>query len=445
MHLAATIIGLDGALTAADSPRVAGLCHRLLLKKRPRKQAKVLTRIQIIKLERILMDPLADIQDRIAAGHCLFLVLGRIRWSDAECIEDLEEDIAEQDVGYIQANALGSKTSVTAQQKTAFFPFVATAFALETPKWHQTWIRLRKKAGLVQLPRQETETSPRVPFMPSILVGGEFGNVAMTSDEGSRILRALLRQSGEAEDQLQGVSTHSLKATLLSWLRKWGADPFHSKVAGYHSIQGEGSMFSYARDNVAATLRVIDEMLDQVRTGVFSPDSTRSGYFDLRRNKRPSPSLSGNHSGGRKSVPEVTDESPQQDEAVQAEIRECWAEDGLVELDEDNFADDPVPHSNPVNDDDAGSVESSSESSSSDSGAEAIHALNYIRAPAFASTFIFAVHNFNKTLHKCKDDSRSKTACGRPIHAGYTIFDQEPVFMFHNCSTCFGTVIDLVQ
>ena len=41
MHMASSLIGLDGALQAADSPRVVGLCRRLLLGKRPRKQAKV--------------------------------------------------------------------------------------------------------------------------------------------------------------------------------------------------------------------------------------------------------------------------------------------------------------------------------------------------------------------------------------------------------------------
>ena len=441
MRLAASIIGLDGAAVSADSPRVAGICHRLLLKKRPRKQAKVLTRVQIIKLERILMEPKADLADRVAAGHCLFLVFGRIRWTDAECVENLDEDITTDNQGYLQANALGSKTSITAMQKTAFFPFVMTVNALETPLWHRTWLRLRQRAGLVKLPRAEEDRDSRTPFMPSVLMGGSFGSVAMTSDEGSRILRALLRHAGEKEDQVAGVSTHSLKATVLSWLRKWGADPFHSKVAGYHSIQGEGSMFSYARDNVAATLRVIDDMLDQIRSGVFNPDSTRSGYFDLRRSKDAGgPSRINSSNCQPTNLPACA----LQDQDVPSPEQYCEDTEGGVELQAEfpDFGDEVVDveelHNVSIQDD-----SSSSESSSSESDAGAIGALSFLRAPALASSSFFAVHNFNKTLHKCRDDSHSVTACGRKLHEGYTAFDHEPLVTFHNCAVCFGTVVSV--
>ena len=63
MNLASAIIGLYGATEASTGPIVMGLCHRMMLKKRNRKQAKVLTRIQVIKLERLLVDPSADRQD----------------------------------------------------------------------------------------------------------------------------------------------------------------------------------------------------------------------------------------------------------------------------------------------------------------------------------------------------------------------------------------------
>ena len=61
MHLVAILIGLDGALASADSQRVVGLCHRLLMGNRPRKQSKVLHVAQVLILERVLMMPDADL------------------------------------------------------------------------------------------------------------------------------------------------------------------------------------------------------------------------------------------------------------------------------------------------------------------------------------------------------------------------------------------------
>jgi hypothetical protein len=454
MHLAATLIGLDGALAAADSPRVVGLCHRLLMGKRPRKQAKVLLVIQVLIMERVLMMPDADLPDRIFCGHCLFVVFARLRWSDPEHIEKMFEDLNEDGAGYIQADALGSKTSVTVQQKTSWLPFVATANGLEVPLWHQTWLRLREQAGLVQLPRSDEQMKPRVPFMPSVTTGGGFGCSPMTSNEASKFLRAILRQQGQSEDQVAGISSHSLKAVVLSWLRKYGVDPFHSKVAGYHSIAGEASMFSYARDNVAATLRVIDEVIDSVRTGVFQPDSTRSGYFDLAKNP-------GEHAATNISCTLPSDSfPPKPPTTLPADLQEVpldasvqngiWEEEveGLFPLFVDDAVCPVVQFQGAVAEEEEAFVVSASESSSSssessDSDSDALGAVSFVkgvaRAGASHSSDAFAVHNFHKTLHKCHDMVDERLACGRKLNAGYTKFDEEPVSMFHRCSTCFGT------
>ena len=449
MNLASSTIGLDGAKDSASSPRVLGLAHKLLLTKRPRKQAKTLTCVQVLKLERTLTNQEADIKDRIAAGHLLWLTFGRIRWSDGECGEALIVDVNDQGYGYIQVDALGSKTSVSAQQKTTYFPFVAPASGLETPLWFDTWLKLRKKEGLLQLPRTETQKDPRIPFMPAIMVGGAFGTVPMSSGEGSRLLRAILRQAGEKEDEIAGLSSHSLKATLLSWMRKWGADPFHSKVAGYHAIRGEGSMFSYGRDNLASTLREIDKMMSDIRSGHFNPDVTRSGYFKSGGENHPSAKT------GRDSQPAKTFASGsdgiswEQKEAGQTDgdgIEGPGQEEEMVEVEFPEFEDPHIAVEEVcalVGD----AQDSSSESSSSDSDAEAIEALSFInpaiRAPAKSRSTSFVVHSFNKTLHALKDAAGSKTACGKVVHEGYTVFEDEPSFPFHKCAVCFGTVVDL--
>ena len=79
-----------------------------------------------------------------------------------------------------------------------------------------------------------------------------------------------------------------------------------------------------------------------------------------------------------------------------------------------------------------------------DSDSDALEAVSFVKggekAGAAHASDAFAVHNFHKTLHKCHDMLDERLACGRPLNAGYTKFAEEPVSMFHRCSTCFGTL-----
>ena len=451
MNLAASLIGLDGAETAASSPRVVGLCQRLLLGKRPRKQAKVLTVQQIIIIERLLMSPEAELIDRVFAGRCLFLLYARLRWSDAEHIEKLFPDVNSTGFGYLQAESLGSKTSTSAQQKTTFLPFVCTANGLEVPLWHEVWLKLRARANLLQLPREDREQGPRRPFMPGVTMGGSFSSQPMASSEGSKFLRAILRQGGQTEEQVSGISSHSLKATVLSWLRKYGVDPFHSKVAGYHAIKGEGSMFSYARDNVSATLRVIDEVLDAVKTGQFQLDSTRSGYFDLSKVPDEKPVSTARPSLNQPSeiFQCAAPATPTELELQQAtEGFEDWPTGSVEEVEfEVPLEVDSKQLGTELTRDPVSSDSSSSDSDTSESDSEGLDALSFVnktlRAGVSNSTDTFAVHKFHKTLHKCHAQHSDRLACGRKLHDGYTVFSDEPVSMFHKCGTCYGTVVEI--
>jgi hypothetical protein len=43
---------------------------------------------------------------------------------------------------------------------------------------------------------------------------------------------------------LEQVSSHSLKATTLSWLAKAGSDSYHRTILGHHSSQKAPSKFT---------------------------------------------------------------------------------------------------------------------------------------------------------------------------------------------------------
>ena len=72
-------------------------------------------------------------------------------------------------------------------------------------------------------------------FMPAINEHGIFHEVVpLSSSDASKWLRQLLVQAGQTPEQVSGITSHALKAIVLSWMAKAGKDPFHRKVAGYH-------------------------------------------------------------------------------------------------------------------------------------------------------------------------------------------------------------------
>ena len=83
-----------------------------------------------------------------------------------------------------------------------------------------------------------------------------------------------MKQKGE---DITEVSSHSLKATVLSWMAKAGSDPHHRTILGHHSSQ-RGSLEVYSRDMLSAPLRTLEDVLRQIRIGALHPDLTRSGH-----------------------------------------------------------------------------------------------------------------------------------------------------------------------
>ena len=428
------LIGLDGAEEAASSSRVLGLCKRLLLTKKPRRQAKVLTRTQIVAIERTLMDPEAWLPDRIFAGHCLFLIYGRIRWGDAEKIVTLTEDLDETGGGYLQADSLGSKTSQSAQQKTSFLPFVAVVRGLELQCWHQTWLKLRTRAALVELPRQQDDSRP---FMPAIDHHGTFhDSVPLSSSDASKWLRQILLQTGQTPDQVSGITSHALKAVVLSWMAKAGKPPFHRKVAGYHAIRGESSLFSYSRDNMSATLRVVQQVVDMVACGTLNPDSTRSGYFKPVNSVRFGPQTE--TAPVDLSEPVLRRLPTQSSHDSECELTDSEKLNGLETNAEFEVVD-------AENNSDSNSSDSSDNDTQSDADSDLVLAICSARdrsAPA-DSVDRFAVHKFLNTLHKLKESDDQRLACGRLVSKAFRLISSEPLNLFHRCKVCFGSVIDV--
>ena len=73
------------------------------------------------------------------------------------------------------------------------------------------------------------------------------------------------------------ISGHSAKSTPLSWVAKNFTDMDVQTILGHHVLVGRGSALTYARDTQAAPVRKMEEVLTDIRRGIFLPDATRSG------------------------------------------------------------------------------------------------------------------------------------------------------------------------
>ena len=72
------------------------------------------------------------------------------------------------------------------------------------------------------------------------------------------------------------VSSHSMKATVLSYAAKRGISVPDRLQLGYHTSQFQMSLV-YSRDGAAAGLIILASLLKEIREGRFRPDETRSG------------------------------------------------------------------------------------------------------------------------------------------------------------------------
>ena len=274
VNFAIHVLGLP--LRRPDAPVVSAFTKGVLDKaatKRPsRKQARPLKVSEVIALEEALSNDNLDLYDRYAAGAFLFAIYARCRWSDLRSIHDCELDIDNtQDklVGFISFSTFSHKTAAQVAKHGLTMPLIAPIWGLRSPPWAMTW---KKVAEGVLLDFSNFEKGAVLPAPDKT---GKWSRRSVTTDEATKWLHELLRPLGS---DITEVSSHSLKATTLSWLAKAGSDPHHRTILGHHS-SGKGSLEVYARDMLSAPLRTLEEVLRQIRIGALHPDLTRSGHI----------------------------------------------------------------------------------------------------------------------------------------------------------------------
>ena len=251
---------VDGCEEVLASLRVRGLASQHYACKRPWKPADPLPVSDVQLLNRAMLDDRRSTVDRVLIGHLLHMVYARARFSDllasVNCMLDDE-------CVFLELEAAVHKGSRTAVTKAMLLPVVAPANWISEGCWAKDYLALREKGGLA-LPGAEPE-----PMLPAPERGGTgWQKRFLTSQEMNAFMKKLFEDGGVP---LVGrrISTHSCKATCISWCAKHDVSPEHRAVLARHSTAAQGPTALYSRDLITAALRSLVAVLDAIKALTF--------------------------------------------------------------------------------------------------------------------------------------------------------------------------------
>ena len=195
-------------------------------------------------------------------------------------VSKISFEIVEKDgdiCGYIESEVARSKTSFSVERKVRLLPMTAAIQGVGLEPWGSAWKQVIDEAGI--------EVGAGKPLLPGRTPEG-WHSLPLSAEAGTAWLRVLL-QSDESFDKrrFDHLGTHSCKCTCLSWLAKFGTDADVRRLMGYHVADRMSTMMIYGRDNTSAGLRILDGIINSIRTGGFVPDANRAGMFSGCRSK----------------------------------------------------------------------------------------------------------------------------------------------------------------
>ena len=267
------VLGFDVDLADLEDPWLKGVQRQLQAARPPRKQARPLACREVLILEEALANPSLVLQDRMACGVMLFAIYSRARASDLASLCSLEVDPgAEPGTGYIEAATFKHKSRQAGNSMGLPLLLIAPMKGLGARSWGTDFVQVSEAAGL-PLSRF---TDGEGPLLPAPTPEGRWGSRGVTSSELGEWMSSIL-----ASPDATRPTSHSLKATMLSMLVKWGCNPDSVLILGHHAPRQRGlsMVHTYGRDVQAAPLRELERCLADVRSGRFRPDCSRSGMI----------------------------------------------------------------------------------------------------------------------------------------------------------------------
>jgi len=98
----------------------------------------------------------------------------------------------------------------------------------------------------------------------------------MSTGEAALFLKEFLLGSGFDAAELEGIATHSLKSTILSYVAKGNYLPLPDRrILGHHLEPGDNSAVTYSRDELSRLMVKVEVMFQDIRKNKFKPDDSR--------------------------------------------------------------------------------------------------------------------------------------------------------------------------
>lgn len=251
------------------SGRIKGATKSMLENKRPLQQARAFYREEVQALEDYVLDIKSHPCVRIIAGYLLFCLMACCRFSDPMYASDWQ--ISESgSIVLIEAKTRVHKTAHVHNQ-SVFLPLVGLGRIFKTESWAQCWMQLRAD----HLPQAHSFVLPSFSEQTSEWIGR-----AMIASEGSLWLRDVIscyRRTGST------LTTHGLKATLLTWVTISNTLSFDQRRAlGHHVDPGSKAPLTYSRDNAVNLQVPIALMFKRLASGSFDPDLPGAAQVDMQ-------------------------------------------------------------------------------------------------------------------------------------------------------------------
>ena len=357
------VFGIDGLCQKLLSKRCLGASRRT--GETVTKQSDPFTVKQLTCLHKVVHDDTEMFWDRLVCGAALVATYTRSRWMDMQHADEIVLDPNELCSVFIELKIKEFKTRKANAWRGGTMAAVGPALGVVQGNWIKAWWALR-----VQL---NAPVNAGFPLMPAPDMDGEPTIRPRTTTEFGKWIRMILDRDDLLTPDAR-VSSHSCKATMLSYLAKFGASIPDREILGGHTGRMK-SVLTYSRDSLAAPLRVLDSMLEQIRGGHFDPNASRSGML----------------------------------------LTKVKQETVVIE---DDFGFDLVADDQTALDEEAGAEPGSGSDTSSDSEEEQVvgtHAARMVCAPKPPDGTQLLQHPKSRMLHLIQDGYKRYLMCGRKV------------------------------
>ncbi|CAE7316422.1 unnamed protein product [Symbiodinium sp. CCMP2592] len=407
INFAGAMLGADVS-DASSSARIQGAANPQVQAVVVRKKVP-LTVAQVRALEEFVLNSDNDLA-AVLAGYALYCLHGRLRWSDAQHTEAEPTLDVHEGKGFLNAQLYHHKTANRGSlARHRLLPVSCISPGLAEGSWAEAWLERRRRLGL--------KASRGVPMMPRPLCTGGFDSLPLDPSLGALWLREVLKECQPLDLDVKwgDIATHSLKATLLSYMAKAGAPENLRAIAGYHLRSANSSTLEYSRDTLAPALHFLECMFLTITSGLFAPDATRAGRWTQ----------------GVRSVDDAIRfllGKPAPSQAAGPGPAEAAGADEAVQSDPESPAE---------------SIGSAGEAEEAGVSIFALGSDLQVSDDARRSVRCFQ-HKLSGVIHAARDDQPPDEGemtvfrCGRFANRNYELLDEVPTIMLHKCSSCWG-------